>query len=75
MRVTVFSTFHNSSVKLNIKETQIVILYNGRMAIWMTTYQAKRADKALCGMTDCACGGVARARAIDAQGHEYFVLS
>ena len=74
MRVTVFSTFHNSSVKLNIKENQVFTLW-GRKTIELTDYQAKRADKALCGMTDCACGGVARARAIDAQGHEYYVLS
>lgn len=75
MRVTLFSTFHNSSLHLNIEETQIVILYNGRKAVWMTAYQAKRADKALCGMADCFCGGVARARAIDAHGREYDVLS
>ena len=74
MRVTLFSPFHNSYVRLNIKENQVVMLY-GREAIALTDYQAKRADKALCGMTDCACGGVARARAIDAQGHEYYVLS
>lgn len=75
MRVTLFSTFHPASVRLNIKETQIVMLYNGRKAIWMTAYQTKRADKALCGVTDCACGGVARARATDAHGQEYDVLS
>ena len=74
MRVTVFSTFHNSSVRLNIKEHQVVMLY-GRKAIALTDYQAKRADRALCGMVDCACGGVARARAIDAHGHEYDFVS
>ena len=74
MRVTLFSNFHNSSLRINIKENQVVMLY-GRKAIALTDYQAKRADKALCGITDCACGGVARARAIDAQGHEYYVLS
>lgn len=74
MRVTLFSTFHNSSVRLNINENQVVTLW-GRKTIELTDYQAKRADKALCGMDDCACGGVARARAIDAQGHEYNVLS
>lgn len=74
MRVTVFSTFHNSSVRLNIKENQVVMLY-GREAIALTDYQAWRADRALCGLADCACGGVARARAIDAQGREYDVIS
>lgn len=74
MRVTVFSTFHNSSIILNIKENQVVTLW-GRKSLKLTDYQARRADRALCGMTDCACGGVARARAIDAQGHEYNVLS
>lgn len=74
MRVTVFSTFHNSSVKMNIKENQIVMLW-GRKAIELTDYQARRADRALCGVADCACGGTARARAVDAQGHEYDVLS
>lgn len=74
MRVTVFSTFHPTSVKLNIKETQIVELW-GRKSIELTDYQAQRADKALCGMADCFCGGVARARAIDAHGQEYDVLS
>lgn len=42
MRVTVFSTFHNSSVKMNIKENQIVMLW-GRKAIELTDYQARRA--------------------------------
>ena len=74
MRVTVFSTFHPTSVRLNIKENQIVELW-GRKTIELTDYQAWRADKALCGMADCACGGVARARAVDAHGHEYDVLS
>lgn len=74
MRVTVFSTFHNSSVVFNIEENQVVTLW-GRKSIKLTDYQAKRADKALCGVEDCACGGVARARAIDAQGHEYDVIS
>lgn len=74
MRVTVFSTFHNSSVILNIKENQVVTLW-GRKAIELTDYQARRADKALCGIADCACGGMARARAVDAQGHEYNMLS
>ena len=74
MRVTVFSTFHPTSVQLNIKENQVVTLW-GRKTIELTDYQARRADKALCGMDDCFCGGVARARAIDARGHEYDVLS
>lgn len=74
MRVTVFSTFHNSSIRLNIKENQIVTIW-GREAIELTYYQARRADKALCGMRDCACGGVARAIAVDAQGQEYTLLS
>ena len=74
MRVTVFSTFHNYSVNLNIKENQVVTLW-GRKVLELTDYQARRADKALCGMDDCACGGASRARAIDAQGHEYDVLS
>ena len=74
MRVTVFSTFHNSSVRLNIKENQVVTLW-GLKTIKLTDYQARRADKALCGVADCSCGGVARVRAIDAQGHEYNVLS
>ena len=74
MRVTVFSTFHNSSVILNIKENQVVTLW-GRKAIELTDYQVRRADRALCGMADCACGGAARARAVDAQGHEYDLLS
>ena len=74
MRVTVFSTFHPTSVRMNIKENQVVMLY-GRKAIALTDYQAKRADRALCGMADCACGGVARACAVDAHGHEYDVCS
>ena len=74
MRVTLFSTFHNSSLRINIKENQIVTIW-GRKTIYVTDYQAKRAGRALCGVVDCACGGVARARAIDAQGHEYYVLS
>lgn len=74
MRVTVFSTFHPTSVKLNINENQVVTLW-GRKTIELTDYQAKRADKALCGMDDCACGGAARARAIDAHGREYDILS
>ena len=49
MRVTLFSPFHNSYVRLNIKENQVVMLY-GREAIALTDYQAKRADKALCAM-------------------------
>ena len=74
MRVTVFSTFHPTSVRMNIKENQVVMLY-GRKTIELTDYQAKRADKALCGMADCFCGGAARARAVDAHGHEYDVIS
>lgn len=74
MRVTLFSTLHNSSVQLNIKENQVVTFWE-RNAISLTDYQTKRADKALCGMTDCACGGVARARATDAHGQEFDVLS
>ena len=74
MRVTLFSPFHNSYVRLNIKENQVFTLW-GRKTIELTDYQAKRADKALCGMTDCACGGVARACAIDAHGHEYDFVS
>lgn len=74
MRVTVFSTFHNSSVKMNIKENQIVMLW-GRKAIELAGYQRRRADKELCGVADCACGGTARAMASDAQGHEFVVLS
>lgn len=37
MRVTVFSTFHNSSIILNIKENQVVTLW-GRKAIELTDY-------------------------------------
>ena len=74
MRVTLFSTFHNSSLRINIKENQIVTIW-GRKTIYLTDYQAKRAGRALCGLANCACGGVARARAIDAQGHEYDVIS
>ena len=74
MRVTVFSTFHPTSVRMNIKENQVVTLW-GRKTIYLTVYQAKRAGRALCGVVDCACGGAARARAIDTQGHEYDVIS
>lgn len=74
MRVTLFSTFHNSSLRLNIKENQVVTLL-GRKTIELTDYQARRADKALCGVADCACGGVARALAIDAHDQEYDVIS
>ena len=70
MRVTLFSTCHPTSVRLNIKENQIVTIW-GRKTIELTDYQARRADNALCGMADCACGGTARARAIDAHGQEY----
>lgn len=74
MRITVFSTFHNSSVRLNINENQVVTTW-GKQAVELTHYQTERADKALCGVSDCACGGVARAIAVDAQGQEYALLS
>ena len=74
MRVTLFSTFHPTSVELNIKENQVVTIL-GRKIIKLTDYQARRADKALCDMPDCACGGVARSTAVDAQGREYDLIS
>jgi len=35
----------------------------------LTPSQRRRADRKLCGMKDCTCGGVLRANAVDVQEH------
>jgi hypothetical protein len=46
-RITIKNSFHRTQVTLNTEVDQV-----------LTPSQAKRAEKALCGMDDCMCGGI-----------------
>ncbi len=47
--ITLANDFHGSSVRVRVDHTGLI-----------TPRQYRRADKALCGMSDCCCGGIHR---------------
>ena len=64
-KITLYGGFHNvNDVDVEVTESQYEDIREGLSPLTdiLTDSQIKRLDKHFCGVSDCKCGGVARAK-------------
>ena len=62
--VTIKNRFHNTEATLRVSDENFQEVEHGNehlAFVKLSESQVKRADKTLCGMKDCMCGGINRA--------------
>jgi hypothetical protein len=63
-KFTVYNKMHNTEYTFNVAEKNFSIINIGPELVCevkLTDNQVKRANRKLCGMSDCHCGGINRA--------------
>jgi hypothetical protein len=64
-KFTVYNKIHNTEYTFRVKKRDFSIIKNAGpepvCLIKLTDNQVKRANRELCGMSDCHCGGINRA--------------
>lgn len=63
MKHTLINSFHNTSAVVVVPDDRAVIVKGDwgvgkRQVLTLTKSQVDRADRKLCGMADCSCGGI-----------------
>jgi len=73
--IVISNSFHGSSTVVRPQGVYEMVVVTGNWAgstvlqFPLSPSQRRRADKKLCGMKSCTCGGVLRANAVDVQEH------
>jgi hypothetical protein len=73
--IVISNNFHGSSTVVRPQAVYEMVVVTGNWAgstvlqFPLSPSQRRRADKKLCGMKDCTCGGVLRSTAVDVQEH------
>jgi hypothetical protein len=73
--IVISNNFHNTSTVVRPHGVYEMVVVTGNwegstvLQFPLTPSQRRRADRKLCGVKDCACGGVLRSNAADVQEH------